>query len=84
MNAIHLAHELNIHPAIVAGRVRYERNNYRLLSQLVGNCQVRRHFNDAGKAYSACVDFYGISREPVVILWESDRFSRSRYDSALL
>ena len=53
MNAIHLAHELNIHPAIVAGRVRYERNNYRLLSQLVGNGQVRRHFDDAGKAYPA-------------------------------
>ena len=37
-----LALELGIHPAIVAGRVRYERDNYRLLSQFVGSGQVRR------------------------------------------
>ena len=31
-----LAEELKVHPAIVAGRVRYERNNYKLLSRHVG------------------------------------------------
>ena len=31
-------------PAIIAGRVRYERRNYRLLSQFVGAGQIRRQF----------------------------------------
>ena len=44
MSVINLAQDLGIHPAIVAGRVRYERGNYRLLSQFVGTGQVRRHF----------------------------------------
>jgi len=44
MSAINLAQSLGIHPAIVAGRVRHERGNYRLLSQLVGSRQVRRQF----------------------------------------
>ena len=39
-----LAERLKIHPAIVVGRIRYERNNYRLLSKLVGSGRVRRHF----------------------------------------
>lgn len=39
-----LAQRLGIHPAVVAGRVRYERDNYRLLSRFVGTGQVRRHF----------------------------------------
>ncbi len=39
-----LAHELQIHPAIVAGRVRYERQNYHLLSQFVGTGEVRPQF----------------------------------------
>ena len=47
MNVIALAQELNIHPAIIAGRVRYEQNNYRLLSQFVGSGQVRRQFDNA-------------------------------------
>ena len=75
---MHLVHELNIHPAIVAGRVRYERNNYRHLSQWVGNGQVRRHFAMPGTPIPGCVDFYWISREPVVVLRESGRFSRPR------
>jgi hypothetical protein len=29
----------------VAGRVRFERNNYRLLSQFVGSGEVRRQFD---------------------------------------
>jgi HTH-type transcriptional regulator/antitoxin HigA len=37
-----LAQRLEIHPAIVAGRVRYETKNFRLLSQFVGTGEVRR------------------------------------------
>lgn len=40
----HLAKSLNIHPAIIAGRIRYETGNYRLLSRLLGNNQVKRQF----------------------------------------
>lgn len=39
-----LADELAIHPAIVAGRMRWEAKNYRILNQLVGLGQVRRLF----------------------------------------
>lgn len=42
--AIDLARKLEIHEAIVAGRIRKERNNYRILHQLVGNKQVRKLF----------------------------------------
>ena len=41
---LNLAKVLNIHPAIVAGRVRHEQGNYRLLSQFVGTGEVRRQF----------------------------------------
>jgi HTH-type transcriptional regulator/antitoxin HigA len=34
----------NIHPAIVAGRIRRDRNNYRLFDDMVGRGQVRRLF----------------------------------------
>lgn len=44
MAVIALAQELGIHPAIVAGRARYELGNYRLLSQFVGTGEVRRLF----------------------------------------
>ena len=43
---MNLAHELQIHPAIVAGRIRYERQNYRLLTQFVGTGEVRCQFPD--------------------------------------
>ena len=43
---LNLAHELHIHPAIVAGRIRYERQNYRLLTQFVGTGEVRCQFPD--------------------------------------
>ena len=44
-----LAQEAGVHPAVVAGRVRHERGNYRLLSQLVGSGKVRSQFGaDAG------------------------------------
>ena len=44
MAAIGLAHELGIHPAIVAGRVRYEEQDYRRWSQLLGSGTVRDLF----------------------------------------
>jgi hypothetical protein len=39
-----LASTLQIHPAIVAGKLRHERKSYRLLSRLVGTGDVRRQF----------------------------------------
>jgi HTH-type transcriptional regulator/antitoxin HigA len=47
MTVMNLANALEIHPAIVAGRVRYEQQNYRLLSQFVGTGEVRRKFGTA-------------------------------------
>ncbi|MEE8092620.1 MAG: transcriptional regulator [Gammaproteobacteria bacterium] len=45
MAVINLAKALQVHPAIVAGRIRHERKNYRLLSQFVGTGEVQRQFN---------------------------------------
>jgi HTH-type transcriptional regulator/antitoxin HigA len=45
-----LSEKLKIHPAIIAGRIRFEQNNYRLLSRHVGNKQIRKHFADSFKA----------------------------------
>ena len=45
MTVMNLAQALQVHPAIVAGRIRYEQRNYRLLSQFVGTGEVRRQFN---------------------------------------
>jgi HTH-type transcriptional regulator / antitoxin HigA len=42
--AEHLAKELSIHPAIVAGRMRHYFKAYRLLNKLIGHGQVRRLF----------------------------------------
>ena len=44
MAVLQMAWESQVHPAIVAGRVRYEAGNYRLLSQFVGTGEVRRQF----------------------------------------
>jgi HTH-type transcriptional regulator / antitoxin HigA len=41
-----LASKLQINPAIVAGRLRYERNDYTAFARLIGNGQVRRAFPD--------------------------------------
>jgi HTH-type transcriptional regulator / antitoxin HigA len=41
-----LSEKLKIHPAIIAGRIRFERKNYRLLSQIVGNREIRKHFSE--------------------------------------
>ena len=43
-----LATKLNISPAIVAGRIRHEANNYVILNDLVGQGEVRKHFPEAG------------------------------------
>lgn len=44
-HAHELADKLRIHPAIVAGRVRFETGNWRLLSNLIGkNGEVAKHF----------------------------------------
>ena len=47
MAVIDVAWEAKVHPAIVAGKVRHERGNYRLLSQFVGTGEVRRQFETA-------------------------------------
>jgi len=39
-----LAEQLKIHVAIVVGRMQYESKDFRILSQLLGRGQVRRHF----------------------------------------
>jgi HTH-type transcriptional regulator/antitoxin HigA len=39
-----LANKLKIHPAIIAGRIQCERNNYRKFSNLLGHEGVRKHF----------------------------------------
>ncbi len=46
MEVMQMASQARIHPAIVAGRIRYESGNYRLLSQFVGTGEVRRQFED--------------------------------------
>ena len=42
-----LAKKLKIHPAIIAGRIRFEHNNFRLLSRLIGSGQIRKHFAES-------------------------------------
>ena len=44
MTVLQMAREAQVHAAIVAGRVRHEQKNYRLLSQFVGTGQVQRQF----------------------------------------
>ena len=44
-----LAQRLSIHPAIVAGRVRHESGNYRLLSHFVGTGTVRKQLLKGGQ-----------------------------------
>lgn len=46
LDVIELATEVGVHPAVVAGRVRFEHGDYRLLSQLVGRGEVRKQFPD--------------------------------------
>ena len=46
IDIIELAQRYEVHPAVIAGRVRYDRRNYRLLSQFVGSGEVRKQFED--------------------------------------
>jgi len=43
-----LSRELKIHPAIIAGRIRREQENYMIFNDLVGHNQVRKHFDLTG------------------------------------
>ena len=43
-SVVSFAQKWHIHPAIVAGRVRHEKRNFRLLSQFVGTNTIRPHF----------------------------------------
>ena len=45
---IDFASEVNRHPAIIAGRIRYESRDFRKLSILVGNGKVRELFREQG------------------------------------
>ena len=40
------AQRLNIHPSIIAGRIRYEQNNYEILNDLVGHGELQQHFQE--------------------------------------
>jgi HTH-type transcriptional regulator/antitoxin HigA len=44
--AVHLARKLKIHPAIVAGRIRFVSKDYRVLTGLVGQGEVRKCFQE--------------------------------------
>ncbi len=48
--AQHLAERLRIHPSIVAGRMRFESGNYRVLNSFVGAGEVRKCFTNTGWA----------------------------------
>ncbi len=47
MGVVTLARTLQIHPAIIAGKIRHEQKNYRLLSHFVGTGEVRKQFGVA-------------------------------------
>lgn len=49
---VELAQSLGIHPAIIAGRVRHETGNYRLLSHFVGTGLVRKQLLDERRSAS--------------------------------
>ena len=49
MAVLNMAAQAGVHPAIIAGRIRYEIGNYRLLSQFVGTGEVRRQFMEDQK-----------------------------------
>jgi len=51
MEVLSYARENGVHPAIVAGRIRHTRKNYRILSDLVGIGYVRKLFQKDGKSW---------------------------------
>lgn len=44
--ALSYADRLNVHPAVVAGRLRWERKDYRIFSRMIGNGEVRKLFHE--------------------------------------
>ena len=44
MAVVNLSKALQLHPAIIAGRIRHEQKNFRLLSHFVGTGEVRKQF----------------------------------------
>ncbi|MCF8030730.1 MAG: ImmA/IrrE family metallo-endopeptidase [Desulfohalobiaceae bacterium] len=46
-----LARQLDVHPALIAGRVRFERNNYKLLHSMVGYGEIRPFCEQIGLFY---------------------------------
>ena len=50
MRVLNSAHRWGVHPAVIAGRVRHERGNYRLLTQFVGTGEVRWQFEESQEA----------------------------------
>ena len=45
-DVVAVAHSLDINPAIVAGRLHWERKNYKQFAKLVGNHEVRKQFSE--------------------------------------
>ena len=75
MTVINLAQKLQVHPAIVAGRVRYERRNYRLLSQFVGSGEVRHQFESAEDLIVMSAGCLSRGRRPTLVFkWIDRRF----------
>lgn len=46
LQIMELASKLKIHPAIIAGRIRYETNNFRKFATLLGQGEIRKHFTN--------------------------------------
>ena len=44
---VFLSEKLKIHPAIAAGRIQFEKNNYRILSQFIGRGEVSKLFKES-------------------------------------
>ena len=51
---IRLAKKLEVHPAIIFGRIRMERKNYALFAKKIGSGMVRRHFWNQEKKKEHC------------------------------
>ncbi|HPJ08887.1 MAG TPA: ImmA/IrrE family metallo-endopeptidase, partial [Deltaproteobacteria bacterium] len=45
-DALTFAYQLNVHPAIIAGRLRWERKDYRIYNRLIGSGEVRKFFSE--------------------------------------
>lgn len=43
---LEVAQKANVHPAVVAGRVRHDTQNWRKFARIVGHGEVRHHFED--------------------------------------